>query len=176
MKSVVDLYRVPRSEFVRARDALAAQWRKAGRAPDARSVAGLKKPSAALWAVNHVAHEHRAAIRRLIEAIDRLKRAQVGRDGDVAAATRDQRAAVRDVTQLAEAALTRAGERASRQTLERVADTVFGAAADRDARVDLEHGRLTAERKPPGFEALLGTTPHSRRLRLVKPARAPRRR
>ena len=172
MKHLDELFAVPRSEFTRTRQKLVAKLRESGAHAEAKALAEVRKPSAALWAVNQVARHHGEALRRLIDAVDELKRYQVRGGADVGKATERERTAVRELTDHAARVLERGGERASRPTLERVSNTLLGAAVDRKARVDLQHGRLSGELPAPGFEALMigGRFPKPT-LRLVKSSR-----
>lgn len=155
-QDLIELYGVAPDEFVRARNALVGRLRKAGRSGDAVEIAGLRKPSIPLWVVNHVARLEPDAVRQLVEAVDRLKRAHFGGPAEVATATEDQRAALHRLVDRARQALHGAGLKPSPAVLDRVTGTLLGAAADVQARADLRHGRLQDERQAPGFEALTG--------------------
>ena len=160
--SVIELYQVQPSEFVRARNALAARLRKAGRTAEATDVAKLRRPTPILWAVNHVAHQQPGEVKQLIEATDALKMAQLGRRKDVDAATTRQRNALQNLVTRAAAALQSVGLAASPAVLRRVSATLLGAAADPRARPQLREGRLTEELLAPGFEVFGGMTPRER--------------
>jgi hypothetical protein len=151
------LYTVPPKDFVKARDALAAELRKTGRTAEAAEVAKLRKPTPAVWAINQVAQADPAAVTRFIDTVDRLKRAHFGEPGPLAQATEDQRAALEGLLKRAKALLAKVGLPASAATTGRISATLLGAAADPPARSFLRHGRLTHERQAPGFEALAGT-------------------
>src|SRR5262249_35885421 len=71
------LYAVAPREFTRTRNSLAAELRKSRDTDAARVVAGLRRPSAALWAVNQLARHARAPLERFLEAVDRLRRTQL---------------------------------------------------------------------------------------------------
>ena len=159
---MIELYQVQPSEFVRARNALAARLRKAGRTAEATDVAKLRRPTPILWAVNHVAHQQPGEVKQLIEATDALKMAQLGRRKDVDAATTRQRNALQNLVTRAAAALQSVGLAASPAVLRRVSATLLGAAADPRARPQLREGRLTEELLAPGFEVFGGMTPRER--------------
>src|SRR5438552_2908454 len=72
-----ELYSTPPQAFVRARNALAARLRQRGRAREAAEIGRLRKPSGALWLVNRLANTDPSGVRRLIDAADRLRRAQL---------------------------------------------------------------------------------------------------
>ncbi|HEY3066113.1 MAG TPA: hypothetical protein VGL09_10000 [Methylomirabilota bacterium] len=164
-----DLHGVPPAEFTRARDALAAAFRKAGDNARAARVRKLRKPSVAVWAVNRLARDAPEAVARFVEAVERLRRAQLAHAGELPEATATQRRALHDLQRRVAAVLAAGGVRTSPALDRRVSGTLLGAATDRRIRADLQRGRLTEELPPPGLDALLaGGT-----LRLVpKPASA----
>jgi hypothetical protein len=152
------LYQVPPGEFVKARDALVRELRGKGEEEEARSVAALRKPPAALWIANQLGREAKEEVEALIEATRALRAAQSGGGGD---ALRDAMRAQREALQkLADAAARAAGAGGIRSTLElqrRVQATVQSAALqDPEA---LREGALAEELAPAGFETLLGTAP-----------------
>src|SRR5262249_12241086 len=73
---VDSLFKLPLSEFTDARNNLAAQLKRDGRADDASFVKALAKPSISAWAVNQLHWNHRAAFDRLIAAGQRIRQAQ----------------------------------------------------------------------------------------------------
>jgi len=159
---VNELYQVQPSEFVRARNALVARLRKAGRTAEAADVARLRRPTPVIWALNRVAHEQPAEVKQLIEATDDLKLAQLGRRKDADTVTTRQRNALGNLAALAAAALQAAGLGAAPATLRRASATLLGAAADPQARALLRQGRLSEELSAPGFEVFGGMTPRQR--------------
>jgi hypothetical protein len=157
---VASLYAAPLDEFVRRRKALAAELQTEGRAEEGRAVRQLPKPSLAVWAINQAVRAAGSAAERFIALTEQLQRAP--QDPAATGAAKERRAALDELVEAAEAALRRAGQRASQQASRRVAATLEGAVADRQARQALNEGRLTREYDAPGFEALLGSP-----LRLV---------
>jgi len=155
---VNELYQVQPSEFVRARNALVARLRKAGRTAEAADVARLRRPTPVVWALNRVAHEQPAEVKHLIEATDALKLAQLGRRKDAEAVTTRQRNALGNLVARAAAALQSAGLGTAPATLRRASTTLLGAAADPEARALLRQGRLSEELSAPGFEVFGGMT------------------
>lgn len=150
---------VPPVEFTRRRNELARRLRDEGRREDAAAVRRLKKPSVPLWAVDSVARERADAVRGFIDATDELKPAQLGNREAAADATHAQRRALRALIRSADEILQRGGFTPTPQTLQRISNTLLGAAAHPDARRALLHGQLTEEREAPGFEALSGAPP-----------------
>jgi hypothetical protein len=166
------LFTVRPDDFVRSRDALAGQLRKAGRAADAAEVTSLRRPAPAVWVINQIARQHGDGARRFLDAVGQLRQAQLQASGATARAVEEHRSALQNLLNRANSLSTAAGLRWSGELARRVARTLVGAAADDDVREDLRHGRLVAEHPAPGFEALAGTPP---RLRLLR-GRAPRKR
>jgi hypothetical protein len=74
------LLRLHPAEFADARDASAARLRSDGRALEASLIAGLKRPSAALWACNQLARRHSHDVEALIAKS--LEWLRSGDDGD----------------------------------------------------------------------------------------------
>src|ERR671935_2442623 len=158
------LYAVPPKEFTRARNSLADELRKARDTDAARTIARLRRPSAALWAVNQLARHAGSALERFLDAVDRLRRTQLSDPRGAMEAMRAERAQLEALVARAEQALSEAGYSASAEARRRIGDTLLGAAADRRPAEALAHGRLTEELHAPGFDALTGGT----RLRLVQ--------
>src|SRR5919109_5022204 len=88
------LFQVPPADFVAARKRLVAELRGRGLAAEARAAAELRKPSVALWTANQVVRADRNAVDRLVQAVDRLKTAQVTRPTDLREAIARQREAI----------------------------------------------------------------------------------
>ncbi|MGH7389719.1 MAG: hypothetical protein ACREM3_09720 [Candidatus Rokuibacteriota bacterium] len=151
-----ELHAVPLRDFVRARKALGDRLRRQGRAGEAAEVDRLRKPSPALWAVNHLARRHQDLVRRLVDAVERLKRAQLGKPGEMAAATRDQRSALDALTARAEEVLQDADAKATPGVLRLISSSLVGAAADRELRRQLLAGRLGEELRATGFDVFGG--------------------
>jgi hypothetical protein len=168
---IEELHAVPPAEFTRARDALAAAFRKSGDAASAAKVRQLRKPSVVVWAVNRLARDAPEAVGRFVDAVERLRRAQLGRSAELPEATAAQRRALHELQRRVSGVLAEGSVRSSAALERRISGTLLGAATDRRVRADLLHGRLTAELPPPGLDALLG----GGTLRLVpKPAEPPR--
>src|SRR3989442_5576272 len=164
------LYAVAPRDFTRARNALAAELRASHDPGAAREVARLRRPSAALWAVNQLARHARPALERFLDAVDRLRRAQLSDPRGAMEAMRAERAQLEALVAQAETALQEAGYAPSAEMRRRISDTLLGAAADRRHAEALKHGRLSEELHAPGFDALTGAT----QLRVVQGG-APRR-
>ena len=155
MRDPIDeLYVLPGSEFIPARDRLAAKLAAAGQRGPARDVKALRRPTVAAWVVNQLAHRSGAALRRLIESGDVLRRAQrrVVRGGDtddLRAATTARQEALRELRKLAGPVLREAG---ASTHLDHVLATLEAAAFDPEAARVVAAGRLSRELpRPSGF-------------------------
>src|SRR5690349_19553890 len=84
------LYAAAPRDFVRARKTLVAEL-SAHDAEGARALARLRRPSAALWAVNQLGRRVRHALERFLEAIERLQRTQLSDPRAAVEAMRAQR-------------------------------------------------------------------------------------
>jgi hypothetical protein len=166
---VARLYSVPLSEFTATRKQLADELRKKGRGDEARSLAQLRKPSAALWAVNRLAATEGKRLSALFDAVARLRQSQLRDPTTAAESLRAQRAALESLVSRGREVLAGAGLTASQQALRRLSDTLMGAAIDREHADALRRGELTEELPAPGFEAFSGVRlPAPPRLRLVR--------
>src|SRR5581483_7173240 len=150
-----ELRSVPPREFVAARRALAARLAEQGDRDEARRIAKLPRPSPVTWALNRTATARPRELAALADAVDRLRRAQLGQ-GDLRAATEAYRAAFEPVARAARDALEGAGPRASAARDRRLRSTLLAAVADRTLRADLSAGRLQSEHADPGFAVLSG--------------------
>jgi hypothetical protein len=164
-RDLEELYAVAPSEFTRARNAKVAALKAAGQAAEARAVQRLTKPSAPLWAANQLARLAPQQVDRFIDAVQQVQRRQLRDPRAAAEAMQAQRAELAALTDRAASALTKAGYQASSATLERVSNTLLGAAVDRQLAADLRRGRLVAELTAPGFEVLAGAPKGLRVLR-----------
>ncbi|MEV6814209.1 hypothetical protein [Micromonospora sp. NPDC051296] len=73
---VEQLYRTPPDRFVTARDAAAAEARRAGDPRSAREIARLRRPTVAAWLVNLLAIERPELVADLVQLADALRAAQ----------------------------------------------------------------------------------------------------
>jgi hypothetical protein len=180
VRKVQDLFAVPPKDFTAARNALAKELRDGGEAEEAKRVAALRRPTAAVWAANQLARRAPDAVRALLDAADEVRRWQAravrGGGGDeLRAAMAAQRSALVKLEQEAAAALREAELSPSPSTLRAIQSTVQAAATgDRDARERLRSGAIEHELAPAGFEALLGAAPAPRRDERPQPHREPR--
>jgi hypothetical protein len=155
------LFELPLDEFTLARNDLAKRLAKEGEKERADEVKALAKPSVPVWAINQLARHDKPLVRALLDAGAKLRKAQeraLGGGGSDAlrSAQRDERDALRALTQRAGEVLREAGRPAGRAVLERINGTLGAAAVTEDARDALKAGRLTGELRVSGFESLAG--------------------
>jgi hypothetical protein len=146
---VDELYGAPFDEFIARRDAAAKELRREKRRDEADAVKALRKPSLSAWAVNQLARADRERVDGLLAAGAALRQA---RGGDVLRdATRDERAAVDELTSSAQALMREAGQKATDKTLGEIRDTLHAAALDEEARDLIAAGRLVEPRQAIGL-------------------------
>lgn len=145
---------LPLDEFTSARNEAAKRLRKEGRADEAAAVAELRKPTAAVWAVNQAARREPGDVRALVRAAERVRQ-------DPAGAERDFRAALADVVRDAQRVLKEHGQPPTDSVVRRIGTTAHAAAAS--APEELVHGVLREELEPSGFDAMAGMAPQPRR-------------
>jgi hypothetical protein len=159
VEELSDLYARPPAEFVAARNRLAARLSSEKRREAAAMVRRLGRPSPALWAVNRLSVEAAQEVAALLDAGDRLRRAQsrvIGGDRRAADVLRDlgaeQGRLLAQLRRHAARILREGGHAASEDTLRRVESTLRSAAlAGADLKRALSEGRLSAELEPQGF-------------------------
>jgi hypothetical protein len=144
--AVATLYRAQLTDFVAERKRLAAELKAAGEPARAAELAKLPRPPVSAWAVNRVWWQEREAFERLLSAAAQVKL------GD-REASRTHREALSELREHAARHLQEAGNAATDATLRRVVVTLSAIAATGSFAPD-PPGALTADRDPPGFEAL----------------------
>jgi len=150
------LFAVPPAEYTKERDALARELREKGKADEAKEVAALRKPTAALWIANQLARLAPDEVKALIHATERLRKGD-----DLREAMRQQREALAKLVDAAGRAALEAGTQPSLALQRRVQNTVQAAAAT--APDALREGTLEHELEPVGFEGLAGVPMPARR-------------
>lgn len=155
---------MPLGEFTAARNKLAAQLKKEGRAAEANEVKALAKPSASAWVVNQLYWRHRESFNRLLATGERLRRAHAkDLTGDAARdAVNARREAMAELTRLAELIVLRDGSHSATRDLMRRATTTLEALSSYAPSTGAPvAGRLTDDLQPPGFEAIAGLLPEN---------------
>jgi hypothetical protein len=161
------LYKLPLPEFTAARNALAGRLKKAGRGDEADRIKALNKPSVPAWAVNQLYWQHRDRFDRLIDAGERLRKAQAsrlaGHSGDIRGALDALREALSELTRLAADRLSDSGSSTTPDQMRRVTSTLEALASIGTVPNGPQPGRLSDEVDPPGFETLAALVPSSDR-------------
>ena len=144
--AVVSLYQVSLDQFVAERKRLAGELKTAGDKAGAAKLAKLARPPISAWVVDQLWWQVRPAFDALFETAQRL------RDGklDAMAAHRE---AIAKLRAHAAKILTDAEHGATEATLRRVTQTLAALAASGGWEPD-PPGALSADRDPPGFEAV----------------------
>jgi hypothetical protein len=141
------LFGLPLDEFVAGRNELVKDLRAEGRREEADQVKELRRPPPALWAVNQLGRTQADDVQELIRAAERLRGGKIEAADDVSRA-------VEQLVRNARPLLEEGGHAPSDATLQRVASTLRGAAADEEHAAALQDGRLTEEVEPAGFAAM----------------------
>jgi chemotaxis protein histidine kinase CheA len=157
------LYRLPLPEFTGARNTLATQLKKAGRADEADLVKGLAKPPMTAWAVNQLYWTKREAFDRLMGAGEKFRRAQAsqlaGKSTDLRGPLEARRTALAELSTLAAAAVKQAGGSTTPDNMRRIMTTLEALATYGDHPDGPRPGRLADDLDPPGFETLAALVP-----------------
>jgi hypothetical protein len=166
LSEIDDLFKLPPAEFTKARNALAASLKGAGRAEDAAAVKALTKPSLSAWVVNQLYWQHRKPFDQLIAAGEKLRQAQTsqlaGEGGELRGPMEALRSVLTDLTKRAAAVLGEAGHPATPDLARRITTTLEALGTYGSQAGAPPAGRLTADVDPPGFEALSALVPRSR--------------
>jgi hypothetical protein len=144
--AVAALYQAPHGEFVSARKRLAGELKSAGDKDGATRLGKLPRPPISAWTVNQLWWQARDDFDAILEAAAKL------RDGNLAAQSAHRDALTR-LRQRASTILSAAGHGSTEATLRRVATTLSAVAAFGGFDPD-PPGALSADRDPPGFEAV----------------------
>src|SRR5437016_4907610 len=154
------LFKLPLTEFISSRIALAARLKKNGLVSEAEGVKALAKPSISAWTVNQLYWWQREAFDELIATGQRFRKAQAtGKMVNMREALDARGEALSHLSDLATEALRDAGHNPSLDTLRRIATTLeaLSVATSLSDRTTL--GRLMEDIDPPGFDSLGSFTP-----------------
>lgn len=154
------LYALPLDEFVAARKRIAAELKREGAAAEARSFAGLAKPTLSAWLTNQTVRQAPELVRELVAATDAVAAAQRkhpaahghGAAPDFPSAVAAQRRIVARLAEEARAVVAKLGPGgANSDVVDRVENNLrWGAIAGAD-REALTRGRLLRDVAAPGF-------------------------
>lgn len=149
--AVEALYKAPHGDFVTERKRLAGELKTAGDKAGATKLGKLARPPISAWTVNQLWWHARAAFDDLFESAAKLRK------GDLSA-TGEHRDAIAKLRARAQQILADAGHGGTESTLRRITTTLAALAATGGFAPDQE-GALSADRDPPGFEAVGITAP-----------------
>ena len=144
------LYALPPDEFIAARDAAAAEAKKAGDAKGAATIAKLRKPTVGAWLVNLLAHECPDLVAQLLALGEQLRTAQRNLRGDELRALSQRR---RETVATLAARAGALGRRRARGNLPlgEVEATLTAALAEPEVAEQVRAGRLTKTVSYAGF-------------------------
>jgi len=148
------LFKLPLGEFTSARNALAARLKKAGQRTEAAEAKALAKPSVSAWVVNQLYWRHGYLFGRLIDAGERLRRAQTTQQTSSPARelVNARREVVAALMTTAADILREGGYSDTRDVVRRVTSTLEALSAYGSLTGAPSAGRLTVDLEPPGFE------------------------
>lgn len=150
--AVEQLYAAPLSRFTPLRTELVVQARAAGDKGLAASVARLRKPTVAAWAVNHYVRHHRDGLADLQGFAELLRTAQRTLDADQLRTLGRERASRVDVLADAIAVSARqTGQPLGATVLQEVRDTLTALIADEEAEASIMTGSLVRALSYSGF-------------------------
>lgn len=162
------LFKLPLTEFIGARKALAARLKQKGFAGESEEVKALAKPSISAWTVNQLYWRQREAFDELIATGQRFHKAQgSGKLVNMREALDARREALSHLSDLAAEVLQAAGHNPSLDTLRRIGTTLEALSAYTSLAGGPTPGRLTEDVDPPGFDSFGSFTP-----RVITPQRA----
>lgn len=140
------LFQAPFASFIAERKRLAGELKAAGEPASAAKLGKLARPPISAWVVNQLWWQARDAFDKLLDTADQLRKNDLG-------ATAAHRDAIAKLRARASVILGDAGHAASESTLRRVTQTLSALAAASGFDPD-PPGSLSADRDPPGFEAV----------------------
>ena len=145
-QSLQALYTAPLASFVTERSRLAAELRTAGKGDAGKELARRRRPTVSAWAVNQLYWHEREAFDALFAAAARLRKGDLKETGAY-------REALRELHRRAAEILRKSPHTPTDTTMRRVTGTLAAVAAAGSFDPD-PPGALTADREPPGFEAV----------------------
>ena len=160
---VAGLFQRPLAEFTTARNALAAQLKKSGRANEAAQVKGLQKPSVSAWTVNQLFWRHRTLFDRLMASGQQFRAAQAaqlsGKSADLRKPLEARRTALGELSQVAATILKESEHQPSPDMMRRVTTTLEALSTLANVPNAPQAGQLVEDVDPPGFETLAALVP-----------------
>ena len=139
------LYALPPEQFTARRNELAAEARERGDAAARAAISGLRRPTAAAWAVNILVRRHAARVQELFDLASELRSAQRALDGQrLRELSPRRRALVTALAESARAVADEAGRHIGDDVLRAVQATLDAVLSDERAEAAVRAGRLTA--------------------------------
>lgn len=157
LKAEIDqLYQLPLSEFVKARNELSKRVRAAGDREAAAQIKSLAKPSVSAWAVNQVFWNAPREFEALLASGERLRAAQQAAAGaaEMRAAGHARRNAAAALLRRAEEILRETSHGVGSDVLRRIEKSLEAAASYGASQPEPGPGRLIEDLAPPGFDVL----------------------
>ncbi|WP_030771690.1 MULTISPECIES: hypothetical protein [unclassified Streptomyces] len=153
---ILELYGLRPADFIGARDAYVARARREKDTAAAAAIAGLRRPTLAVWAVNQLARRRPDLAEALLRLGTELRRAHRELDGErMRALSHQQHQVIGALSGEAAQLAAGAGERLRETALREVGEIFHGLLGDEDAARLWAAGRLA---KPPpvtvGFDGL----------------------
>jgi hypothetical protein len=140
-----ELYGLLPAQFTAARDARAAEARRAGDKQLAGEIKALKKPTTGAWLANLLVRERRAQVDRLVDLGAELRQAQAGLAADeVRRLSQERHRVVASLRDEARVLARDVGQPVSDAVALELEGTLDAALADADAAAALRSGQLTA--------------------------------
>ena len=151
------LLAVSPDDFVSERKKLVGKLRDEGRAAEADAVAGLRKPSVVVLAVNRAARDRPKAAAAAAKAAETIEKAQAKGDLDAyRGAMRELDEAFDLLGEVGVARVSPSGKKATDAMRKRVHDLLRRAVATEETRDALKRGALLEEQEAAGFVAIPG--------------------
>ncbi|MEO7752162.1 MAG: hypothetical protein ABIS35_01990 [Terracoccus sp.] len=150
--AVAQLYAVQPGRFTALRSELVAAARTAGDKELAASVAALRKPTVAAWAVNHLVRSRPEALADLIDFAELLREAQRSLDADqLRVLGRERSRRVDELVEVVTAAASEAGTPVGAGAAAEVRETLIAVIADEQAQATVVTGCLVKALSYSGF-------------------------
>ena len=170
------LLAVEPDQFVVERNRIVRSLRSEDRREEADTVAGLRKPTVVVFAVNRAARDRPKAAAGAAEAARKVRETQIaGEPEPFRKAAAELEAALELLAEVAVAHVAPRGKPPSDAMRRRVRDLLRTAVADDDAREALARGALAEELETVGFSSYAGMDPaptKQQRKRVAEPSRA----
>jgi hypothetical protein len=159
------LFKLPLTEFIAERNALASRLKKAGRGDEAAKVKELAKPTSSAWAVNQLYWKYHDSFTRMLAAGEQLAQAHASQFAGKAASTSGLLAARREaltaLARLAGPVLRDAGHNPTPDMMRRITTTLEALSAYSSLPNAPRPGRLSSDVDPPGFDSLAALIPRA---------------